>query len=258
MDVQMPVVDGMRCTHILRHHSPYKTYINDVPILAMTASAIQGDREKCRKAGMDDYLAKPVKGKILEKMLVRWCKERRPPPPSRTDSADLSASSCSGSAEQCSSSERPVFGADDTATETPEGPSSSNHEDAPTTSEEQQRPNLNLSLQTPKPLTRNCSHDKNTFPYASQSTRELDSNELAIQLRDDKLMDAADSSIVVKPTTTTTMPILPIPNPTQPEGDELTEANVEKLDKAVPRESYAREVAAGADDEDEGGAALEG
>lgn len=68
----------------------------------MTASAIQGDKEKCTKAGMDDYLAKPVKGKILEKMLLKWAiagdrrrrgnenmKGKRPlPPPLALDTKD--------------------------------------------------------------------------------------------------------------------------------------------------------------------------
>lgn len=54
-------------------------FSEDVPIVAMTASAIQGDREKCKKAGMDDYLAKPVKGKTLEKMLVKWTMRKRVP-----------------------------------------------------------------------------------------------------------------------------------------------------------------------------------
>src|ERR1700712_1007847 len=79
MDVQMPILDGYHATHMLRHHSPFKNIeaIPRIPIVAMTASAIQGDREKCEKAGMDDYMAKPVKGKTLEKMLVRWVIRRR-------------------------------------------------------------------------------------------------------------------------------------------------------------------------------------
>ncbi|MCJ1437566.1 hypothetical protein MMC27_006953 [Xylographa pallens] len=74
MDVQMPILDGYRATHLIRHHSPYSSLpgMRAVPIVAMTASAIQGDREKCERAGMDDYLAKPVKGSILEQMLVKW------------------------------------------------------------------------------------------------------------------------------------------------------------------------------------------
>ncbi|KAL8870336.1 MAG: hypothetical protein Q9174_003595 [Haloplaca sp. 1 TL-2023] len=77
MDVQMPILDGYRATHMLRHHRPYNAMpgLRDTPIVAMTASAIQGDREKCKKAGMDDYLAKPVKGKILETMLLKWAIE---------------------------------------------------------------------------------------------------------------------------------------------------------------------------------------
>ena len=74
MDVQMPVLDGYRATHLIRHHSPYNSIpgIQQTPIVAMTASAIQGDREKCERAGMDDYLAKPVRSHTLESMLVKW------------------------------------------------------------------------------------------------------------------------------------------------------------------------------------------
>lgn len=81
MDVQMPVMSGYSATHRIRHHRPYTTMENlkSIPILAMTASAIQGDKEKCQRAGMDDYLAKPVKGKILESMLLKWTLVRRNP-----------------------------------------------------------------------------------------------------------------------------------------------------------------------------------
>ena len=77
MDVQMPILDGYRATHFIRHHKPYAAIdsIRAIPIVAMTASAIQGDKEKCQKAGMDDYLAKPVRGPTLEKMLIKWAIE---------------------------------------------------------------------------------------------------------------------------------------------------------------------------------------
>jgi len=105
MDVQMPVIDGYKCAHLLRHHQPYKTYISNVPIVAMTASAIQGDREKCRKAGMDDYLAKPVKSKTLERMLVRWSFTRRRPTLLPTHGSDMS--DCSETSEHCDNADIP-------------------------------------------------------------------------------------------------------------------------------------------------------
>ncbi|KAF2682689.1 putative histidine kinase group protein-like protein [Lentithecium fluviatile CBS 122367] len=77
MDVQMPIRDGYSATHAIRTDFKDTPDVRKIPVIAMTASAIQGDREKCQQAGMDDYLAKPVKGKVLEKMLVKWSIEGR-------------------------------------------------------------------------------------------------------------------------------------------------------------------------------------
>lgn len=71
--------DGYRATYTIRNSQPFASnaMLRDTPIVAMTASAIQGDREKCQASGMDDYLAKPVKKPNLEKMLVKWAIEGR-------------------------------------------------------------------------------------------------------------------------------------------------------------------------------------
>ncbi|KAK3314985.1 hypothetical protein B0H66DRAFT_452847, partial [Apodospora peruviana] len=67
MDVQMPVLDGYEATKLLRN-DPIEA-VRKVLVIAMTASAIQGDREKCLAAGMNDYLAKPVRSELLKKKL---------------------------------------------------------------------------------------------------------------------------------------------------------------------------------------------
>ncbi|TVY43914.1 Two-component system protein A [Lachnellula occidentalis] len=109
MDVQMPIIDGYQATHLIRHHAPYNVSSRNIPIVAMTASAIQGDRDKCKKAGMDDYLAKPVKGKMLEKMLVRWAINRRLPVTSSVHEFD--ESDCSEPGEHnCGTAAIPMFG----------------------------------------------------------------------------------------------------------------------------------------------------
>jgi len=68
MDVQMPELDGLETTRIIRNSHDF-TEIRDIPIVALTAYAMAGDKDKCLDAGMNGYLAKPVDIKKLEKIL---------------------------------------------------------------------------------------------------------------------------------------------------------------------------------------------
>jgi len=71
MDVQMPEMDGMEATRHIR--TPLSSIPNRrIPIIAMTAHAMQGDKERCLEAGMDDYVAKPVSIQALAKTLEKW------------------------------------------------------------------------------------------------------------------------------------------------------------------------------------------
>jgi PAS domain S-box-containing protein len=97
MDLQMPVMDGTQATKKIRQRE--QAYLSGslqspfprkkrVPIVAMTAHAMTGDREKCLAAGMDDYIAKPLRKAELLSMVDKWLRDKPPSATGETTAAE--------------------------------------------------------------------------------------------------------------------------------------------------------------------------
>ena len=208
MDVQMPVLDGYRATHMIRNQAPYSTTpnIRTLPIVAMTASAIEGDREKCRQAGMDDYLAKPVRGKSLEAMLLKWAREGKTKDRLTRHQAQPS---------EPNNNKNPPHNPNDSPLS------------APISSSEEHRTELVRA-----DLAAASSSLENE---GDRGMQRVEAEEKATSLRDNKLLAASEEggSTSNKPATSPPSFVLRTssnhrPEPTQG-GAALTEANVEKL-----------------------------
>ncbi|WP_006787031.1 ATP-binding protein [Thiorhodospira sibirica] len=83
MDIQMPGMSGYECTQMLRAQTAFR----DTPIIAMTAHAMQSERDKCLAHGMNDHIAKPIDIHVLSEVLLRWlepvaCRSAAKPPDS--------------------------------------------------------------------------------------------------------------------------------------------------------------------------------
>jgi CheY-like chemotaxis protein len=71
MDVQMPEMDGIEATRVIRSRG-----FTEIPIIAITAQAMKGDREKCLAAGMNDYISKPIRREAVFAMVKKWALKR--------------------------------------------------------------------------------------------------------------------------------------------------------------------------------------
>ena len=90
MDCQMPEMDGYQATQAIRRQESETGQGGHLPIIAMTANAMEGDRAICLEAGMDDYLAKPIEFARLKALLLQWLPQQtassHPPAASRDNS----------------------------------------------------------------------------------------------------------------------------------------------------------------------------
>ena len=225
----MPVMDGYKATYTIRHCEPFVAdqQIQNTPIVAMTASAIQGDREKCENAGMNDYLAKPVKGKTLEQMLLKWAVEKK-----RKSSAAVTAGRQSKN-DTRSLLPQAVPGPVNQQNEKPEsnvGLSTTN----------QQQVTDVLATKLNKLIFQNDSMFARSAETAESSSMvRLRNEEKAMQLRDQALFESANIPIeplrVSNETTTTHHPVSDV------RPSKLTRENIEKLARTGPADLVSQQ-----------------
>ncbi len=91
MDCQMPEMDGFEATRILRRQEN-ETGSSHKPVIALTANAVGGDRERCLEAGMDDYVSKPFARAVLLEALARWTQISAATPSLKKENTALAAS----------------------------------------------------------------------------------------------------------------------------------------------------------------------
>jgi signal transduction histidine kinase/CheY-like chemotaxis protein/HPt (histidine-containing phosphotransfer) domain-containing protein len=104
MDCQMPVMDGFEATRLIRQHESGRE--THVPILAMTANALAGDRERCLEAGMDDYVTKPIQPREFVSWLEGWLFRsiaggRQPAPPLEREVVEIDPDAIDGEVLAC-------------------------------------------------------------------------------------------------------------------------------------------------------------
>jgi CheY-like chemotaxis protein len=68
----MPVMDGYQATTLFREYESFHHAAKRLPVVALTANAMQGDRDRCLLAGMDDFLSKPFRMKDLRETITKW------------------------------------------------------------------------------------------------------------------------------------------------------------------------------------------
>ena len=72
MDCQMPLMDGYEATRMIRKEEDFSGVAQRIPIVALTANAMNEDKERCLEVGMDDFIAKPIEINSFNNTVVKW------------------------------------------------------------------------------------------------------------------------------------------------------------------------------------------